>query len=66
MITIILNSQEAEWLKEELNIMIEESTNATLSKGVIRSQFSRNVMRSLLGKLNEETDETPTQETSSF
>lgn len=55
---IELNEQQVDWLKEQLHFMLEKEGSS--------SQFSENVMRSLLRKLNEETYETPTQETSSF
>jgi uncharacterized protein YneR len=49
---IEINSQQAEWLREELEIMIEEH----LSMKCRRSQFGINTMRSLLAKINEAED----------
>lgn len=44
-----ISNQEAQWLIEELGIMIDES----LSGKCPRSQFAINTMRSLLAKLKE-------------
>lgn len=49
-----ISNQEAQWLIEELGIMIDES----LSGKCPRSQFSINTMRSLLAKLNESNETT--------
>jgi hypothetical protein len=55
---IELNDQQAEWLKTELEIMIEESDGKDFKTFMLpRSQFSRNVMRSLLSKLKEEDND---------
>lgn len=50
---ININSQQAEWLKKELEIMLEESDNGKC----LRSQFSVNTVKSLLEKLQENHEE---------
>lgn len=49
---LILNDQQTDWLKKELEIMIEEVE----SNKEPRSQFSIITIHALLGKLNEDEE----------